>query len=340
MLLVFMEAAFFVVSLIFIIIGKRKVKAVIDVPITITETNKENMIKIMIENPWIFPIVRMKAFVVVIDTLTSRKNKRWMKLADITKGKTSFVHNVTFQKAGNYRIELKTIRIYDITGLMYGTIKVHDSGNIQVLPTIHEVIVRLSAAVKNFYGETEVYDEHKPGQDNSELFDVREYRAGDRLQNIHWKMTAKQDELMVKEHGLPKACPVVLILDFNQGKYVKNNRYTVGFLEIVASLSFSIMDAGCPHYVAWYDEDVKDIIRVRVDDEESLFYFISVLMNVRWCKTEENIMERYKEKYKAELYVWLLSLNEGLELKKGEELLTVISEEHIEEELQQIELLL
>ncbi len=340
MLLAFMEAAFFLVSLGFIIYRKTTLKAIVNVPIGISETGKENLVRIEVANKSPIPVGRMKAFVTVKNTVTGEKEKAWMKVAGTHDEKTVFVQSLVFQRAGNYEITLDKLRIYEMTGLLYGTMKTSSSGRIQVMPKMHDVIVRLTSAVKNFYGETEVYDEHNAGQDNSEIYDVREYRDGDRLQNVHWKMTAKQDELMVKENSLPKSCPVILVLDFDVRKAGNKKDRGIHYAEVVASLSFSMMDAGCPHYVAWYDETENDIIRVRVDDEESMFYFIGMLMNIRWTKVNEDVVERYRDKYKAELYVWLLSINERFELKKGEELLAQIDEKKLEESLSQVELLL
>lgn len=340
MLLVFMEAAFFLVSIITILYRKYTVKAFVNIPIGISETNKENLVRIIVHNRGILPITRMRAYVEVENTITGEKKKNWMTLASTHDTETVFIQSIFFQEAGNYEIALKKVRIYDVTGLMYGRLKTNSVGKIQVMPKINDVIVRLTSAVKNFYGESEVYDEHNVGNDRNEIFDVREYRAGDRLQNVHWKMTAKEDELMVKENSLPKACPVILVLDLNAKKIKKNKEKMMNFAEVVASMSFSMMDAGCPHYVAWYDEATNDIIRVRVEDEESMFYFLGMLMNIKWANGEEDIVERYKDKYRAELYVWILSVNDKMEIRKGEELLGQIDGKAIKETLAQVELLL
>ena len=39
----------------------------------------------------------------------------------------------------------------------------------------------------------------KSKQPNSEIYDIKEYQAGDPVKSIHWKMSAKKDKLMVKE---------------------------------------------------------------------------------------------------------------------------------------------
>ena len=38
----------------------------------------------------------------------------------------------------------------------------------------------------------------KKGYDFSEVTGIREYIPGDKLQNIHWKLSAKKDILMVR----------------------------------------------------------------------------------------------------------------------------------------------
>ena len=48
-------------------------------------------------------------------------------------------------------------------------------------------------------GMSEVEETQKKGYDFSEVTDVREYIPGDKLMNIHWKLSAKRDVLMVKE---------------------------------------------------------------------------------------------------------------------------------------------
>lgn len=338
MLLGFVEIAYLIVSLCYLLFRKFTIKGKVEVPIGISEPGKANLVKVIIKNKSVVPLMRAKALIVVEDTLSGIKKKSWMKLSEVLRGQNVFTKSVIFPGAGNYEVTLKKLRIYDITGLLHVCVQVRRMGRIQVMPTMHDVPVRLTLAVKNFYGEADVYDEHTPGHDNSELFQVREYQKGDRLQNVHWKMSAKQDEIMVKEHSFPKACPIILFLDYHVNKKAKKN--TLAYIEAVTSISFSLIDAGCPHYVVWYDLDEMDIKRVRVDNEESLFYFIELLMKVKFETSKEAIIDRYKEKYRHEPYVWTLSIDENLVLKKGEEIYVKLSESDLEKSLSQMEIIL
>ena len=336
MLLVYMEAVLFLVAFCSVLYRKHRIKGRLELPVGIAEKGRESLIKLTVTNRGRIPVNRMKALITVWDHMRGKRRNYWMTLPIVPKGGSEFIQLVSFYGAGNYEVMLKKLRIYDVTGLLHSDIRIKNQSMVQVLPELHDVPVKITLATKNFYGEADVYDEHTPGHDNSELFQVREYRAGDRLQNVHWKLTAKQDEIMVKEHSLPKACPVILFLSYQPGK----RRRLLQFLEAVASLSFSIMDAGCPHYVVWYDGAEMDVMRLRVDDEESLFYFIGVLMKVKWVRCRENLVQRYRDKYRQDPYVWALTLDEKLQFYKGKEFLTQYSAKQLKQSLGQMELLL
>lgn len=336
MLLFYMEAALFAVAFFSMVFRCFKIRGYIEVPVGIAERGRESLVKLIITNQCFLPVNHIQALIVVNDIMRGRKRRYLMTLPTVPKGESEYIRSVSFSGTGNYEITLRKLRIYDITGILFLNIPVKKQGAVQVMPELHDVPVRLTQATKNFYGEADVYDENHPGHDKSELFQVREYRPGDRLQNVHWKLTAKQDELIVKEYSLPKACPVILFLSYRPGK----KKQLLHYLELVSSLSFSIMDAGCPHYVVWYDGATADVMRIRVDDEESLFYMIGVLMRVHWVRCKEDIKERYKGKYRQEPYVWALTVDEKLQLYKEKEMLIRYTGKRLRTSLGQIELLL
>ena len=338
MTLAYMAAVLFVLAFFVTIYRKYTITGKMKVPIGISEIGKPNIIKITVTNKSFIPVSRMKAMILVEDTLTKKKKKYVLKLPAIPKGVHTFESSVILNAEGNYEITLKKLRVYDFTGLLYGNVKVAKTKVIQIMPKLIDVPITLTESTKNFYGEADVYEDNRAGHDNSELFQVREFKAGDRLQNIHWKMSAKQDELMVKEHSMPKSCPVVLFLDYKGSK--KYNKNMTAFMQIAFSISFSLMDAGCNHYVAWYNKEDSDLIRVRIDGDESFYYYIELVMKNKWMANAEDISVRYKDKYGMEPYVWKLALDESLELKKQDETIMKYSLKDLEKEISSGEILL
>lgn len=184
------------------------------------------------------------------------------------------------------------------------------------MPQIDEIPVRITDRVRNFFGDSDIYDDLRPGYDPSELFDVREFQNGDRLQSVHWKLSARTDELMVKENSLPKACAVAIVADL---RGIKKGRQADAFMKLLVSLSFSLMDQKCSHYVAWYDTAINDIVRARVDDEEGFYIFLNSFLKIK-PDTKNDALFLYGEKYRAEKLVCLLSVDGRLQIKRGEEI--------------------
>lgn len=201
--------------------------------------------------------------------------------------------------AGGYLFRMRRVRIYDWTGWFYLTIYTKQTAAAHLLPQVSELPLQLSGAVRNFFGEAEVYDDLRGGTDTSEVFQIRPYAPGDRLQNIHWKLSAKSEELMVREHSLPKGCAIVLLLGARRMEKLSHRRRDL-FLQIAAAISFALTDAGCPHIVSWYDDVRQDLVRMRVDDEESFYEWLLLYLPAQMKQTNVDVEVRYKEKYKNE----------------------------------------
>lgn len=147
----------------------------------------------------------VKYRVTVKNNLSGEKSTKWLS------GGSDFLYSVNL--CGNYEFELVRIKLYDFSRLFYVTKRVKKYANVEVMPQIDEIPVRITDRVRNFFGDSDIYDDLRPGYDPSELFDVREFQNGDRLQSVHWKLSARTDELMVKENSLPKACAVAIVAD-------------------------------------------------------------------------------------------------------------------------------
>lgn len=245
--------------------------------------------------------------------LPGKQTKRtWIWLCAPSEGSEAVRREVTMYCAGGYEYRLRRVRVYDWTGWFYLSKRLNRSATTQLLPKIHELPLQLSGAVRGFLGEAEVYDDLRGGTDTSEVFQIREYTPGDRLQNIHWKLSAKSDELMVREHSLPKGCPIVLLLG-NKGNAKQTPAQRDRFLQIAASLSFALMDAECPHIVSWYDDASGDLLRMRVDDEEDFYEWQLLYLSTQAQGTGIDVEACYAKKYRNE--TWLHRLRVEPELK-------------------------
>ena len=123
---------------------------------------------------------------------------------------------MTFQISSQYCgiliVRLAHITIYDPLRLFKFRICRNIQTEITVLPEFHEVTGEVTE-YDRVDDESEVYSEHKPGDDPSEVFGLREYIDGDKLNRIHWKLTSKKNKFIVKDYSLPVDVPSTVFLD-------------------------------------------------------------------------------------------------------------------------------
>ena len=111
----------------------------------------------------------------------------------------------------------------------------------------------------------ERYSQRKPGDDPTELFALREYREGDRLSRIHWKLSQKMGKPLVKELGLPIADHLFFLLDLN-GTGVEADT----LLDAFATLSHFLAERETAHRVGYWDTRGNRLRCLEISQPEDL----------------------------------------------------------------------
>ena len=318
------------------------VKCYIDVPISMSEEGRPVNAVVKIRNKSFLPVGKVEIKVETKNVFQQKGQAQWVSIPNVSMGEQKHGISLEIKGAGCHDILLKQVKIHSMFGLIYLTRKGRDFSSVLILPDIHSVNVQITESVRNFLGDADVYDEFRPGHDSGETFEIRAYREKDKLQSIHWKLSAKMDELMVKENSLPKACAIVLMLEFwplDRKKWQKKHWDASAYLGLAASLSFALMDEKCPHFVAWYSAEKEGIRRIRVDDEESFYLFLDAYLREA-IPAKKDIREEYRKDYKNEWYLYDVKINERLEIYKNGEYFTKLDEKKIKDECEKLELIL
>lgn len=98
------------------------------------------------------------------------------------------------------------------------------------------------------------------GQD----YDLRSYRPGDPMRMVHWKLSSKQDDLVVRE---PLEAPwptAVLTFDHFGPRDGLDLR-----LELLRTASQTLLDQGRTHYIQWRHPESGQLRSFAVSDRES-----------------------------------------------------------------------
>lgn len=172
-------------------------------------------------------------------------------------------------EAGLCQIEISKVVYYDLLHIFDGRKTTKEKSAVFVLPQIYPAAMEIQSSFRYFGDESGLYYEDEEGNDPSEVLEIREYRAGDRLQKIHWKLSQRTDKLMVKEYSEPIGFAVVFLLD--------TRRFPEAFLETFMSISMEMCRQQCLHYICYMDEQ-GTLIRRAISREENLYLFLQFLM--------------------------------------------------------------
>lgn len=159
----------------------------------------------------------------------------------------AFQHQLASRACGQVVCRLHRIWACDYLGLFSLPVSRPQQLTLTFWPAVYglELEVRESLTPD---GEGESYSQKKPGDDPTELFALREYREGDRLSRIHWKLSQKLDKALVKELGLPLSDHLLFLLDFNG-----DGAQADLLLDAFASLSSFLAEGEHAHRVLLWD---------------------------------------------------------------------------------------
>lgn len=302
------------------------------IPISMVQTGQTVDAELEIDNRGIFPVSKMRVLFQWENTLTGETGKLHIKGAANAAGKTVVYFQVKGADCGSYRYRLKRIRVYDLSGVFYLKRRSKVTVEFCVMPEIYQTGIQVSEASRHFMGDIDDCDGSRGGGDGMDILQIRPFREGDKIQKIHWKMSAKEDELMVKENSFLMGCPVVLFLDTGG-----NGMNLNVFLALLSTLSLSLLEQKCKHYIAWQSSSKQDLTRYRIDTEESLYLFLLIFYGDESKTVPPDLRSAYWEKYRGETAVTEILINRKLEIYMGETLFLKVSRYNLRKDLEEVE---
>ncbi len=117
--------------------------------------------------------------------------------------------------------------------------------------------------------ESNKFSEHKAGDDPSEIFDLREYNIGDKLNRIHWKLSSKRDDFIVKDYSLPVDIQCMLFLNLKVDSEYKLPVFDT-LVETLVSISQFMLENERLHSIVYYNPEAGCFIEKHITNTDSL----------------------------------------------------------------------
>lgn len=128
-------------------------------------------------------------------------------------GKNQFKMDIPAEYCGKLRLHCDSAYVCDLLGLIRRRIRPFEDAYTMIYPKQMSIELEVSRNVAGSAIDGSMLQNRK-GNDSSEMYDIREYIPGDDIRAIHWKLSSKTDELILRQASNPAHYDVALLPDF------------------------------------------------------------------------------------------------------------------------------
>lgn len=164
---------------------------------------------------------------------------------------------------GRICFRCESLRIQDMLGMIYCETEIHTECAVCIIPDSGKLEgIEITGFLS---GAAETEESQSKGSDYAEVSDIREYIPGDRIRDIHWKLSAKQDILMVKERIAVAGSEIVVLAEIPFKK-----QQTELVLEMVYRLCQELIAESLPACLLCWNQTLYEFEEYRFCNIQSL----------------------------------------------------------------------
>lgn len=272
------------ISLGYMFLGVAFIKLYLDSSTTEIEKMKPVSFSLALSNESPFPFPFVEAVITVPGDNAIRSDSQLTMLSLIPFGSYVINKTVTFKYRGAYDIGVSDLYIYDFFHFFSYRVEINLFRQIFVLP--RQLMMPGSAAGDTSAENTE-HVARRAGSDITETSDIRSYVSGDSLRSIHWKLSSKTQELMVRQYSQNSETQTFIFCDTasrfepNEKRFENDiNEFAVdGVVEAaIAIVKHNLQRANNSITLAWFDSRCTgDIVAIKLSGlhefEQSYHFF-------------------------------------------------------------------
>ncbi len=268
---------------IFLFIWVTYLKYALKINFSVSEKTAEKgqpfTVTLNVENKSIFPVPKAEAVIEYQNTINGDINTVELYFPIQSRNCQKIDFQLTSKFCGKIKIRTDFVMIYDPIRLFKANTARNIQTEITIMPAYQEINGYISDSCY-MDEESSKFSQTKQGDDPSEVFDFHEYRTGDKPSRIHWKLSSKKDEFIVKELSMPINEKTILFADT---RCYENSEYTLPvfdtIMETLMSVSVFLLENEHPHYIISYDSKSGKFTDTYIDDVKTLCNFMFNAVN-------------------------------------------------------------
>lgn len=231
-----------------------------------------------VHNDLLFPSPYIKLYYDSIDSLLSgNRASTTMSLMPRTHGKCT--ESIFCRYRGRWPIGIKKVEICDFFGLIRLKLDVskflsHKPITLLVRP---RVLMMGSLPLRRKNDEGLMETAPRRSEDVAMLSDIRKYRIGDQMKRIHWKLTARQREIMVKNYEETSLPDLLLYVDTHGRELEQIDRLNLEdtLVESATAVVHYLLEHNMPTSLIFYGDRREQLHGSRPEHFQSFYTVLS-----------------------------------------------------------------
>lgn len=283
-------AALPVVTLILLIISVLLLKLKVEPDVLYVGKQQDFIIDIKIINHFILPVSPMMIIGTFHDSNGNVIPERHLVLSARPLMKSDFAFGGNIRYRGEYHLGIDRAEIYDLLRIFRIRLKKVPGCTVTVTPR-RIILDDNNALCADDYDSTIT---NVSFIDSSSFVSVRKYEDGDLMKHVHWKLSAKHDELMVKEMEQNLGSSAVIITDIHaiSADDEQNMRAADAVAESALAITRKIISDGrsAINIYRTHDNKVNMMTAEKTEDYDQLVSIFAVLPITEAGKGAESLI--------------------------------------------------
>ena len=233
--------------------------------------DQEAELKVLLKNQSVIPVTRCDLVLQMENQLNGESSRETLRGGILPKKTRIFQLTAKENHCGMVKSRVISARICDPIGLFSRKLSIGSkSCECLVMPNLFHTGIRIEE-MEHYDMESFRYADAKVGTDSSETVSIREYAEGDSVRAIHWKLSAKTGDIMIKEYGYPVDSRTVLIADKRKTADLSTADQIDKLTEFTLSTSLTLTEQEAHHVLGWYDADASEFVCRSVQTADDLY---------------------------------------------------------------------
>lgn len=207
---------------------------------------------IVVNNKSFFSSLKCRCYVQIKNIYTNEADEMVFTIPVTALSEKNYNFSFKTYDIGEVNINISKIELYDLFANFCFIFRGFNEYLVTVLP--NKDYIYLDTKYLAMESLTDNDNQNIKGAENSDSFDIRNYIPGDRIKDIHWKLSVKKSELLVKEREHISDNKILIWIDSSSAK-----RMCEAILSLSYGLIMDICNDSIPVCVYWYDYNVNSV---------------------------------------------------------------------------------